>query len=282
MRTAIVCEGGGMRGVFTAGVLQSFLDAEFMADELVGVSAGASNGASYVSRQSGRGYRTNLDYTNDKRYLSFSNWIKTGSLFGMEFIFREIPEKLDPFDFDAFYTSSTQYYAGACDVETGKTYFFGQDKMDRNLAALRASCSLPIFSPMVEVEGRKYIDGGVSDPIPFQKALDDSCDFLVVVLTRERGYVKKPQNAHLLYRLLYNNYPRLRKTINERHLVYNQSLLHLKKLEASGTALVIAPPHPLPADRFGKDKPALEESYRIGLQMGQNALPKIFNATQKS
>ena len=277
MKTAIVCEGGGMRGVFTAGVLQSFLDAGFIADELVGVSAGASNGASYVSRQPGRGYRTNVDYTNDRRYLSFSNWIKTGSLFGMDFIFGEIPERLDPFDFDAFYASSTRYYAGACDVETGKTVFFGQPEMDRFLTALRASCSLPVLGSMVEMDGKKYLDGGVSSPIPFEKALSDNCDFLVVVLTRERGYVKKWQNLRLLYRLWYSQYPLLRKAIDERHKIYNQSLLRLKKLEENGTALVIAPPQPLTADRFGRNKASLEESYTIGLQMGEKALPRIFN-----
>ena len=275
MKTAIVCEGGGMRGVFTAGVLQAFMEGGFVADELVGVSAGASNGASYVSGQLGRGYRTNVDYADDKRYAGLASLLKTGSYFGMDFVFGEIPDSLDPFDYEAFYASPTEYYAGATDINTGKPRFFGKQDIKPGLAALRASCSMPCLAPIVEFEGGQYLDGGVSAPIPLDKALTDGCERLVVVLTRPRDYRKKPQSMRAVYRQLYKDYPAMVRAIELRHLVYNHTLERLRRLEQEGVAIVAAPAAALAVDRFGKDKNALIAAFDVGHACGEEALAKL-------
>lgn len=275
MKTAIVCEGGGMRGVFTAGVLQAFMDENYLADSFYGVSAGASNGASYISSQSGRGYRTNVNYAGDKRYISKRNYLKTGSIFGMDFVFGELPEKLDPFDYAAFHSSKCSYFFGATDLATGKIKYFGKEDITPGLTALRASCSLPVFSKIVDYKGGKYLDGGVADPIPLAKALEDGAERIIVVLTRERGYKKTPQSFKSVYKRIYKAYPNFVKALEERHLIYNNTLVQVEKLEAEGKVVVIAPPQPLEVDRFGKDKQKLIAAYNVGHSCGLEALKKL-------
>lgn len=275
MKTGIVCEGGGMRGVFTSGVLQSFMDSGFMADVLVGVSAGASNGVSYVSGQKDRGYRTNVDYAGDKRYVSKRNFLKTGSIFGMDFVFGEIPEKLDPFDYQAFYDSPCDFYAGVTNINTGRVEYFGKEDIKPPLEVIRASCSIPVLSNIVQYKGEEYLDGGVADPIPLSKALELDCDRLIIILTQPRGYRKEPQSFRQVYKTFYRNYPNLVKALDRRYLMYNGTLKQVAKLEEEGKAIVIAPPSPLQADRFGQDKEKLIASYNIGVKCGKNAIKKL-------
>lgn len=273
--TGIVCEGGGMRGVFTAGVLQAFMDEKFLSDLLVGVSAGASNGASYVSAQAGRGKRTNINYVEDKRYISIQNLIKEKSLFGMDFIFGEIPEKLDPFDYQTFYNSECDYYAGATNLETGKVDFFGKEKILPGLKVLRASCSIPMLSNIVEIDGNKYLDGGVAEPIPLDFAIKKGCKKTIVILTRDRSYRKKPMGFKPVYSAIYKQYPSFIKTLNLRHLKYNHTLDKIAYLEKEGSVIVVAPETPLNVDRFGKDKIQLSQAYDEGYKMGLNTLKLI-------
>lgn len=280
MKTAIVCEGGGMRGVFTAGVLQAFMQGGFVADEFVGVSAGASNGASYVSGQMGRGYRTNVDYCKDPRYVGFKSYLKTGSFFGMDFIFEELAGKIDPFDYKAFCNSPTQFFAGATNIETGKTRYFGKKDILPGFYALRASCSLPLFSPIVEFGGGKYLDGGITSPIPIEKAIKDGCELLVVILTRPPGYRKKPQSLLPVLRQVYRGYPALLNAMQIRHLRYNHTLEKLRRMQEKGGAIVVAPPQPLQVDRFGKDKEKLICAYNIGESCGKEALTKIYHCNK--
>lgn len=264
-----------MRGVFTAGVLQAFMDEGFVADELVGVSAGASNGASYVSNQSGRGYRTNVDYAGDKRYASLQSWRRTGSFFGMDFIFGELPERLDPFDYEAFEASPCDYYAGATHVQTGHIAWFGKPYMKPPMLNLRASCSIPMLSPIVEIDGEPYLDGGIAAPIPIDKAITDGCEKLIVILTRERGFKKKPQEFRALYHWTFRKNPAFVKTMDMRHLVYNHTLERLWRMEAEGRAIVVAPPAPLEVDRFGKDAQKMIEAFEVGKTCGLEALHKL-------
>lgn len=275
MKTAIVCEGGGMRGIYTAGVLEAFMEAGFVADALYGVSAGASNGMSYVSGQQGRGLRTNTDYTGDKRYLSFSSLLKTGSAFGMDFIFNEIPDKLDPFDFDAFYASPCRFYAGVTDVETGKPVFFGKEDITRDLEVIKASCALPMLSGMVEYKGRKYMDGGISDPIPLDQALAVGYDRIIVILTQHREYTKKRMDLRPVYHVLYRKYPRFVRTLDVRHMIYNHTLERLRRMEGKGQVLVVAPRQPLGIDRFAKDKQQLFSAYETGVADGGELVNNI-------
>lgn len=275
MKIGIVCEGGAMRGVYTTGVLQSFLDANFMADLLVGVSAGASNGISYVSRQSGRLLRTNVDYIGDKRYLSFSSYLRTKSVFGWDFIFGEIPEKLDPFDYDSFRANPCDFLAGATNIETGRCHFFGKDDIAEKLMVLRASCSMPFFAPIIEFQGMHLLDGGVSDPIPVDRAMQEGCDKVVVILTRERGFKKKRESFGPLLHTAYRKYPKLIQAMDTRHLAYNHALARVQRLEQEGRAIVVAPENPLPIGRFAQDRDNMMFAYNLGLTDGGQALQKL-------
>lgn len=272
MKIGIVCEGGGMRGIFTAGVLQAFMNNSFIADELVGVSAGASNGISYVSNQSERAMRTNIDYVGNKDYFSIRNYFKTRSLFGMDYLFATIPDTLDPFDYEAFYASSCDFFAGATNIHTGKITYFGKKDIEKDFIALRASCSIPMLSPIVDFKGSQYLDGGVAAPIPIDKAVADGCDKIIVILTRSRGYLKKPQSLRRAYHMAFQKYPQLIHAMDTRHIVYNQTLEQIAELEKSGIVLVVSPPHPLTVDRFGQDKEKLAQAYQEGLTQGNHVL----------
>lgn len=264
MKTGLVLEGGGMRGLFTAGVLDGLAEGGFSFDYLIGVSAGACNGVSFVSGQQGRNKRINLTYAVDKRYVSISNFLKTKSMFGMDFIFREIPDVLDPFDYDAFAASSTEFVTGVTDAKTGQPYYFDKSAIDHDSTVLRASSSIPVFSPPVEFQGGVYLDGGTTDPIPVEKALADGCDRLLVVLTRERGFRKEPEQFRGIYRRVLKQYPAMIEALDRRHTVYNQMLERLTELEQDGAAMVIAPPEKLTLSRFEKDPVKLEALYTLG------------------
>lgn len=262
MKYGLVLEGGGMRGAYTVGVLDEFMERGVSFDYVIGVSAGASNGVSFVSKQKGRSLRINTEYLKDKRYLSLSNYLKSKSLFGMDFIFDEIPHRLEKFDYTAFFQNPCEFYAGVTDIETGKPVYFGKER--DICTVLRASSSIPIFSPPVEINGRLYLDGGTSDPIPVKKAVEDGCDRVVVVLTRERSYQKNPEKFRPVYKRVFHQYPQMIHTLDTRHEIYNNELHYLRSLEKEGRALVIAPKESLGIGRFEKEKEKLLSVYRQG------------------
>ena len=264
MKTGLVLEGGGMRGLYTGGVLDCLMDQRIQTDYVIGVSAGACNGVSYVSGQRGRNLRINTEYVTDKRYVGVHNLLHTGSMFGMDFIFDEIPHRLDPFDYTAFLASPCEFVAGVTDVLTGRPAYFGREDMQGHSTILRASSAIPCFSPMVPYKGRDYLDGGTSDPIPVRRALADGCDKVVVVLTRERGFVKQPESGRAVYRRKYKAYPAMIEALERRHEIYNETLAFLRTLEADGTALVIAPEAPLGLSRFEKKVENLKRAYETG------------------
>ncbi|KPU43123.1 NTE family protein RssA [Oxobacter pfennigii] len=266
MKTGLVLEGGGMRGLYTAGILDLFLKENIDFDYIIGVSAGACNAASYISRQLERNQRIFLNFIGDRRYLSLYNFLKTGSLFGMDFIFDEIPNKLDLFDYDAFKKSTVDFLTGVTDIMTGKTVYFNKEKMCGNFMILRASSSIPVFSPIVEFEGGKYLDGGTSDPIPVKKAVDDGCEKLVIVLTHNRGYKKSPERFKNIYRKIYKSYPEMINVLDKRHEVYNQTIDFIEKLESEGKALVLAPKRPFSVGRFEKKPSKLKDLYQQGFE----------------
>lgn len=276
MKTGLVLEGGGLRGVFTTGVLDAFLEGDFHADYVIGVSAGAANGVSYVSGQKERGLRTNTDYLRDPRYMGLRSLLFHRSLFGMDFIFGEIPRKLDPFDNEAFLASPCEFWAGTTDVRTGEAVYFGKDELGENLEALRASTSLPMLSPPVSYRGRLLLDGGVADPIPVRRALADGCDRVIAVLTRERGYRKKPQSFRAAYHASFRRYPAMARALDERHVVYRDTLDFLAGLECGGTAAVIAPAQPPQVRRIERDREKLLALYREGLETGRAFLRSGF------
>ncbi|WP_042347715.1 patatin-like phospholipase family protein [Bacillus massiliigorillae] len=274
-KVGLVLEGGGMRGLYTIGVLDWFLDQKITTDYVVGVSAGACHGVSYVSKQRGRSYRVNTNFLNDKRYVSFSNYIKTKSMFGMDFIFDEIPHKLELFDYDAFHASPCEYVTGVTDVSTGQPHYFGKEELDYDSTIIRASSSIPVFSPIVEYKGGKYLDGGTSDPIPVRKAIEDGCDKVIIVLTRERGYVKTPEKFRFVYKRMFKDYPEMIHLLDRRHEIYNETLGYISKLEKEGKALVIAPSSPITISRFEKNLDKLEDIYQMGLDDAKTAVAPL-------
>lgn len=275
LKTGIVLEGGGMRGLYTNGVLDKLMDEGIRADYVIGVSAGAGNGISYVSGQRGRGGRVNLDYIGDPRYIGVRNLLRTRSVFGMEFIFNTIPHRLDPFDFDAFQASPCEFVAGATDVLTGRPVYFGKEHLNRDTTVLRASASLPVFSPPVEYQGRLYLDGGTSDPIPVRKALEDGCTRLLVVLTRPRDYKKPPEKHRAIYARLFRKYPKMVSLMDNRHRIYNHTLAFIRKLEERGKAVVIAPSAPIGIGRFERDPQKLSALYELGMRDAGDKLSAV-------
>lgn len=276
MKTGLVLEGGGMRGLYTVGVLDVFMDNDIRFDYIIGVSAGAGNAASYVSGQRGRGYRVDTQYVSDKRYIGLDPIVHKHSVFGLDFIYDTIPQELDPFDYDAFHADKSEFVTVVTDAETGKAVYFGKDKIvGKDFTVLKASAALPMFTPPVEFEGKKYFDGGAADSIPVEKALADGCDRLVIVLTRPQGFVKEPERSRSAYTRLLKAYPNVIETLDNRHTVYNASLGRCYALQDEGKAVVLAPEYALPVDKFGTNTDKLERCYNEGMRDCKHSLAQI-------
>jgi len=251
----LVLEGGGMRGLYTAGALEFFLDQGIEFSYVIGVSAGACNAASYISRQKGRNKIVNTAFLKDWRFAGMRNFIIKGSLFGMDFIFDEIPNSLVPFDYDTFYKSPAKFKIVATDCNTGMPVYFDKTDFDRQLTVLRASSSLPLVSPMVNYRGLSLLDGGIADPVPIHRAVSDGCPVNVIILTRNRGYKKDPVRfpETLLYRAKYRQYPQLVRAIMKKHIIYNEAMNYIEDLEQKGKAVVIRPTRKLTVGRYEKN-----------------------------
>lgn len=267
-KTGLVLEGGGMRGVYTCGVHEYLLDQGIHYQYVVGVSAGASNSCTYIARQKGRGRRVNLDYLNDWRYMSLRSLLLKGSYFGMDFLFEDIPNRLDLFDYETFYSTPGVFRIGATNCLTGQVDFFDKHEVTKGLKHIKASCSLPLLSPVVAINGIPYLDGGVAEPIPVRKALADGCEHVVVVLTQPQSYRKTPvgQKETLLYKTVFRKYPQLIRALETRHQKYNETLDFVETLEKEGKATVIRPDGSLKLHRFEKDTVVLgalfDQGYR--------------------
>jgi predicted patatin/cPLA2 family phospholipase len=260
----LVLEGGGMRGLYTCGVLEFFLEEKIYFDYVIGVSAGACNAASYITRQKGRNERVNIDYIKNWRYMSLRNFILNKSLFGMDFIFDDIPNKHVIFDYEAFEKSKCRFQIGATDCNTGKPVYISKENMGTKFEALRASASLPLISPIVNYRGMELLDGGISDSVPIVKSIQDGNDKNIIVLTRNKGYRKQPVKHTGLIRSKYKNYPKLVDAIVNRHEVYNKTMDFIEKLELEGRALVIRPSEPLKVGRLEKNPDKLRALMKNG------------------
>ena len=274
MKTGLVLEGGAMRGMFTAGVLDTFLDAGVKADEVVGVSAGALFGVNYLSGQKGRAVRYNKRYNGDKNYMGLRPLLKEGNLFSTSYAYDLVPRRLDPFDDAAFQNSGVPFFAVVTNVDTGEAEYMQVKSVFDQMDLLRASGSMLFVSRPVEWEGRRYLDGGVSDSIPFEWMAARGCDNLIVVLTREEGCRKTPMNGALL-RLLRRKYPAIARRLAARHTDYNRALEELERWQAEGRAFVIRPSVKTPISRIETDPEKLQQVYDLGLADGQAALPAL-------
>lgn len=262
----LVLEGGGMRGVYTAGVLEFFMEKELYFPYVIGVSAGACNAASYISRQRGRNKIVTIDYSQDERYLSVKNLIREKSLFGMKFIFEEIPQRLERFDFETFEQSPQKFVIGTTHCRTGKPQYFEKSACQDALAVCRASSSLPFVAPIVEIEGHPLLDGGIVDPIPIKKSIADGNHRNVLILTREKVYRKSPPKGKWVIKQRYRKYPQLAEAIVNRYKVYNETLGYIEKLEESGQVFVIRPAEMPQVDRIEKDYQKLMDLYDKGYE----------------
>lgn len=269
-KLGMVLEGGGMRGIYTAGVLDYFMDQNFYPDGVIGVSAGACHATSYLSKQRGRNYRVNTKYLGNKEYLSLTSLLKTGSLFGMEFMFHKIPEVLEPYDYDAFNQSTTEYIAVSTDMETGKPFYKVIHDAKTDIDYIQASSSLPLLSRPVELEGRKLLDGGISDSIPITYMVERGYDKNIVVLTQCGDYRKGKNNLLPIIRHNYKKYPKLVEALADRHLRYNQTLDDLEQLEKEGKAFIIRPSKPVTISRIEKNLEKLQALYEEGYQDAKN------------
>ena len=276
MKTGIVVEGGGMRGIYGAGVLDVLLENDIKADGLIGVSAGAIHGCSFVSGQKGRSIRYNLKYSRDPRYMSMRSLIRTGDMFGIDFCYRELPETLNPFDNETFESSSTEYYVTCTDVETGQPVYHRCPSLrgDR-IDWVRASASMPLASRIVELDGKKLMDGGVADSIPVMAFRKMGFKKDLVILTRPEGYRKKQNPMLPLISRAYREYPEFVETAASRHLVYNRELDEISRLEREGEILVIRPSRRIKISRTERRPERIEQMYRLGREDAMKAFSGI-------
>ena len=264
-KTGLVMEGGAMRGMFTAGVLDVMMENGIDFDGAMGVSAGAVFGCNFKSKQIGRSIRYNLRFCDDPRYCSLESLMKTGDLYGVQFCYDEIPNKLDPFDVKTYRENPMPFYAVCTNIETGKAIHKRLDNGDaKDMEYFRASASMPVVSRIVEVDGYKLLDGGITDSIPLLSMERRGYPRNVVILTQPLGFVKKKSGMLPLLRVTMRDYPYTIKAMEVRHIRYNRQAAYVRQQELAGDAFVIRPPHSLDISRTEHDPAELRRVYDIG------------------
>lgn len=263
-QAGLVLEGGGMRGIYTAGVLEFFLEKEMEFASCYGVSAGAAHLCSYLSKQKGRAYHVGVDYLENKNYCSMESLLKTGDLFGVKMCYYDIPQRLNPYDYETADRYPGKAYAVVTNIETGKPEYIRLKEMQKDIVAVRASASLPLVSRNVEINGHFCLDGGIADPIPIQKSILSGNRKNIVVLTKEVGYRRKPSSHLGLIRARYFQYPKVYELMRDRHIRYNDTLDYLKEQVNNGQAFVIRPGIDIGVGRIEKDKKKLRMLYESG------------------
>ncbi|MBN1499947.1 MAG: patatin family protein [Spirochaetes bacterium] len=262
--TALVLEGGGFRGMYSAGILDFFLEKNLEFPYVIGVSMGACNAASFASKQHGRNLAVPHTYINDRRYISYRRLFTKGELFGMKFIFSEVPQKHIIFDYETFQNSKTEVVVVVTDCRTGEAEYFNRFTYPILMEALKASTSLPFVCKMVRIENRLFLDGGIADSIPYKKAFSDGYKKAVVILTQPEDYLKQPVKYTRQVKLFYRKFPELAEKIIKRSEYYNESIAELKQLEAEKKVFIIRPHEKLPIERIERNKNNLKKAYDIG------------------
>jgi len=276
-QTALVLEGGGMRGVYTAGVLRYFMDRNLYLPYVIGVSMGACNGANYVARQPERSRIVNIHYVQDRRFLSYPRLLFGGELFGMKLIFDTIPNKLAPFDYETFLGSTQRFIMIVFDCETGKTVYFDKTGLNKSelMTIFQAGTSLPLVQKPVFYQGRVLMDGGIADAVPIQKSIQDGNQRHVLVLTQPKGYRKKPSKIAWLVRRRYPRYKGLARGMAERHMRYNETMDLIDRLEAEGKVFVIRPGRALAVSRVERNSHKLYTVYNQGYAEAKACYDKL-------
>lgn len=265
MKVGLVLEGGAMRAMFTAGVLDMFLDENIPIDGIVAVSAGVLFGVNLPSRQRGRAIRYNKEYLNDKRYLGLRSLLTTGNIVNKDFAFYEVPFTLDPFDVDTFISSNINFYATLTNVNTGEAEYFKLKNPLKEMEVLRATSAMPFVSKMVEINGQFYLDGGIADSIPLKKCQELGYDKIIVVLTRPLDYRKKPA-PNWIINAFYRKYPKLVEKLKLRYQNYNNMVEEIINLNNNKEIFVIRPSQTLPIKRIEKDVEKVQAMYDLGIE----------------
>lgn len=266
MKVGLVLEGGGMRAMFTAGVLDVFLTENVQVDGIVAVSAGVLFGVNYPAKQYGRALRYNKKYLNDKRYMGWHSLLTTGNIVNKDFAFYELPFTLDPFDAETFRQLKIDFYATLTNVQTGEAEYVKLDDVFNEMEVLRATSAMPFVSKMVEINGQYYLDGGIADSIPLKKCQALGYDKIIVVLTRPLEYRKKTTPSWI-FNLFYRDYPHLVEKLKTRYQNYNDTVEEIIRLNNNKDIFVIRPSHHLPISRIEKDVEKVQAMYDLGLPM---------------
>lgn len=264
IKAGLVVEGGGMRGVYSSGVLDFFIEKDLFFENNYGVSAGACHLCSYLAKQYKRAFRVNVDYLNDKRYCSVHSLLKTGNLFGAEMLYDIIPNELDLFDYDTYNKNESNFYVVITDINTGKPEYVKIGDLKKDIIYVRASSSLPLLAKNVKINDKEYLDGGISDSIPIKKSIADGNKKNVVILTRDSTYRKGKNTLMPIIKLKYKKYPNFVKSMADRYIVYNEILDFIKELEDNGDVFVIRPKKPVNIGRTEKNREKLEALYNDG------------------
>ena len=276
MKTGLIMEGGAMRGMFTAGVLDVLMENGLVTDGAIGVSAGAVFGCNYKSHQIGRVIRYNTEYCNDKRYASFKNLVKTGNLYSEQFCYHEVPEKLDPFNEAAFAASPMDFFVVCTDVKTGEPIYHKCRKGDaEDVRWMEASASMPLAAKIVKIGHYGLLDGGVADSIPVRFFESIGYKRNLIILTQPKGYIKKKNKFLPAIRAKYFRYPAFVEAVTDRHERYNETLSYISMLEQAGKDYVIRPPIPLEIGAMERDPAQLRRVYETGRAVAQIQVEKI-------
>lgn len=277
-KIGLVLEGGGHRGIYTAGILDVFAQNNISFDGIMGVSAGCIHGVSFLSGQIGRSVRYTTRFCNNPSYMSFKSLIKTGDFFNVDFCYYKLPETLDPFDNDAFDKNPTPFYAVCSDVKTGKAVYHKCDSVrGEKIKWIQASASMPLAAKIVKIDEGEFLDGGITDSIPIKKMQELGYSKNIVILTQEAGYRKKPNSLLPLIKRVYKKYPELINAIQNRHIIYNQQLDYLEEQEKLGNVIIIRPSQKPQAGRIEKDKEMILSTYNLGRNDAEKLLETVKN-----
>lgn len=275
-KTGLVLEGGAMRGLFSAGIMDVMMENNITPDGVIGVSAGAAFGCNYKSRQPGRAIRYNKRFARDKRYCSMLSFLRTGDLFGAEYAYHIVPNQYDIFDNDTFEQNPMEFWVVCTDVETGEPVYKKCDEGgDITFDWVRASASMPVVSRVVELEGYKLLDGGISDSIPLRAFQRRGYERNIVIMTQPQGYEKHPSRFMPIIRMSLRRYPKLVEAMAMRHLMYNEELAYVEQEVRRGNTLAIYPDKQLPIGHVSHNPNEMQNVYDIGRELGLRKLDKI-------
>lgn len=277
----LVLEGGGMRGLYTAGILDFFMEKNLAFSSVYGVSAGCLNGANYMCGQIGRSLATFTDYNGDPRYSGAKYLAKTGNFFNVDFVYDEIPNKLNPVNYGAFKSNPAKFYAVISNIVSGKAEYHHCTDLEKDMLYIRASASLPLLSAPVEIDENKYLDGGICDSIPLARSMAHDNKKNVVILTQCKGFVKQPDSQMPLNSLTYKDYPNFLRALEYRHIMYNSETNLVQQEEKAGNCFVIQPYEPVEIKRLEKDIEKLKALYHKGYEQAKAIYPALLEFLEK-